>query len=545
MIPIKHYPTLMKIIRLLIIHAFALCPFAQAAEAPKTQILLDFTVIEPGGEAGKSEVLSCPRVSTVAGQQATITIGTQLPWEGPAQGDVPPLQLGVEIRSTPEINKDGSITVNGSINLRSLAKEQPQAAQNIAWKAVHSLESTFLLKLAEDKPQTLNIPPGPDHPRGLQLTVTARILGQANAAVSYLKAFSLLPQLDPDETKLLKDRGADFGAVHRELLKKAHAALTSMTGADSAAHCDWQLDMSQGPELSLPYLSSSRQLSQLALLQARALVIDGNPVAAFDVWQRILKLREACAEPPLLIAELVGVTIEDGLISEILRVAPQFTPEQRAEITQQFGLLPPLDPARGVLTEKQCMLPWLTRKLEAAIKDKNGEAMDELVKLMSSMEPLQSHQEWLKQMDASWTKTMLKTLEADYDALILALSGPEQEQQAKLDDLQKILNARKEATLREMNRSIKEGKAANPELLTAMLLPSIDGYLVKLRDSQRKRLLFLAALQLLDRPDAADSDHWPLNHLPHRMKKTEKGFTLECDSIAGDKTKIIRLTVGD
>jgi len=106
-----------------------------------------------------------------------------------------------------------------------------------------------------------------------------------------------------------------------------------------------------------------------------------------------------------------------------------------------------------------------------------------------------------------------------------------------------------EAARPQIRRSTREGKAADPELLTAipgmLLLPSMDSFLVKIQDRQRQRLLFLAALQLINHPAAANSDPWPLKNLPHRMQKTDGGFTLECDSVSGDKAKIIRLTVGE
>ena len=215
----------------------------------------------------------------------------------------------------------------------------------------------------------------------------------------------------------------------------------------------------------------------------------------------------------------------------------------------------PLDPARAIRTEKECVLPWFARKLQAATQDKDGVALDELTELLSIEEESgedarpQPTEVLLKNLDSAWAKAMVKALEADYDALLLALSGQEQEQSAKLDDLQKILVARKEAAVREIKRCNQEGKAVNPELLTAipamLLLPSVDAFHVKIRDSQHQRLLFLAAIQLLDNPDAAISDQWPIKYLPIRLQRTAMGFTLDCDSVSGDKAKIIRLNVGE
>jgi hypothetical protein len=542
----------MKTICLLVSHCFALSALVHAADAPKPQIILNFIVSEPSQEAGKSDVLSCPTVVTIAGQEAVIAIGKEVPAEGPAQGAARPIQLGFEIRSTPEPAADGSIAVTGSINLRSLAKEQPQAAEKLAWKAVHSLESTFALKLTEGESQNLTVPPCPDHPRGLQVTLTARILGQANAAVSYLKAFSLLPKLDPEENKILKELNANLGAAHRDLFKKAQAALAALDEADAAAHCDWQLDMSKGPELSLPYLSSSLLLSRFALLQARIQWLDGDPAAAIASWQQTLNLRKACAEPPLYISELVGVAIEKLVINELLRLAPKFTPAQRAEIAKMFHQLPPLDPKRGILAEKQAMLPWIAKKMEAALNDKDGTAMNELSQLFPFGEGPESLsppvQEILKNLSTAWAKSMLKTLEADFDLLLQAVSFPEAEQQAKLDELRKSLVAREETAMREISKSLKEGKVINPDLLTAIpsmvLLPSNDVVLNKILDCKHQRLLFLAAVEFLDQPDAI-STQWPLKHLPIRLEKTPTGFTLECDSVSGDKSKVIRLSIGE
>jgi hypothetical protein len=340
-------------------------------------------------------------------------------------------------------------------------------------------------------------------------------------------------------------------------VEKSAAALKMFATVESASLCDWQLDLSKGAELEMPHLMNARDLSRLVLLESRVCMADGKPELAVKSWINLLRLRDDTAHPPVLISELVGVALEKPLLSTMARYLPDLAEEQRQELFRAVASLAPLSASRGVDMERTMFGGWIRRTLEGVPDGQGGEGKAGRKDVMEFFRQLSADPAGLEpgklpgiSTDA-FIKQMLDTLDDEYAKLsaIAALPFAEQAAAAKAWEasLQKTMEDAKTA-LKDFNpATAKEPPAAARYLLVGMVIPSLGGYMEKIRECALRRALFVAALDAVARGETALEGHSnPVDGRRFGYEKTAGGFVLSGSLPAPDgEGKEIRLVVGD
>lgn len=319
-------------------------------KGPQIQIDARIIEIQPGG---KEDVLSAPRVVTLDGQEATITVGQELavPTAGELPKDFPArvltVEVGVKLAITASIvGKD--LLLQGRLSLSELKdKAQPQAGKAF----VVSREVVFSRVTPGGAPVILD---GLDGNR-LRIELLARVLPADNAAPVYWQAFASLPD-NPDA----KD-GPEFEAW----LKESERALQLLHTAAAKDGCDWNLDLSKGPELELSHLSKARALASAALARASRRVAGDADGAVSDIVDA-LRLSRHLGVDPVLICQLVRGALEKQALEQIGQMRPALTSAQAARLAEVLAALRPAPTlAECVRVESDTFLTWLRLKLGA------------------------------------------------------------------------------------------------------------------------------------------------------------------------------------
>ena len=319
-------------------------------KGPQIQIDARIIEIQPGG---KEDVLSAPRVVTLDGQEATITVGQELavPTAGELPKDFPArvltVEVGVKLAITASIaGKD--LLLQGRLSLSELKdKAQPQAGKAF----VVSREVVFSRVTPGGAPVILD---GLDGNR-LRIELLARVLPADNAAPVYWQAFAALPE-KPDA----KD-GPEFEAW----LKESERALQLLHTAAAKDGCDWNLDLSKGPELELSHLSKARSLAAAALARASRRAPADADGAVTDLSDA-LRLSRHLGADPVLICQLVRGALEKQAIEQIEKMSPALTATQAARLAEVLASLRPAPTlAECVRVESDTFLAWLRIRLGA------------------------------------------------------------------------------------------------------------------------------------------------------------------------------------
>ena len=323
---------------------------ANTPKGPQIQIDARIFEIQPDG---KEDVLSAPRVVTLDGQEATITVGQELavttagelPKDFPAR--VLTVAVGVKLAITASIaGKD--LLLQGRLSLSELKdKAQPQAGKAF----VVSREVVFSLVTAGGAPVILD---GLDGNR-LRIELLARVLPADNAAPIYWQAFAALPDR-PDA----KD-GPEFEAW----LKDSERALQLLHTAAAKDGCDWNLDLSKGPELELSHISKARALASAALARASRRAAGDADGAVSDIVDA-LRLSRHLGTDPVLICQLVRGALEKKALEQIEQMRPALTSAQAARLAEVLAALRPAPTlAECVRVESDTFLTWLRGRLGA------------------------------------------------------------------------------------------------------------------------------------------------------------------------------------
>ena len=300
--------------------------------SPKgAQIQIRAKLIEtkPGGG---EYILSAPQVIALSGQEATIAVGQEVAVS--SDGDLPAdfqaalmaVETGVKLRITAtQIGKD--ILLQGRVSVAELAKQKEGGVgAEKGQMAVVSREVTFNLVRPAGTPVVLK---GLDGDR-LLIELVARVLPTDNAAPIYWQAFAALPD-KPDA----KD-GPEFEAW----LKESERALHLLHTAAAKDGCNWDLDLSKGPELELSHLSKARALASAALARASRRAAGDADGAVSDIVDA-LRLSRHLGTDPVLICQLVRGALEKQALEQIEQMRPSLTSAQAARLAEVLAALRP------------------------------------------------------------------------------------------------------------------------------------------------------------------------------------------------------------
>lgn len=493
---------------------------AIAAEAPPAQIVIAARFTEADPKSGKTDVLSSPRVATREGLAAKIEIARESMLTVPdakVNGASLKFQTGVELDVTGWIDGEGLI-LRGTATVRELNGEIAMTRDG-AWAHLRADEIPFVLRFKNGEPRQLPIDTSARTRGKLMIELTASIHTPVNASPLYWQAFAEMPKLDDTEKKLLDSNAA--GDAERALVAKADAALKLFHEASLADFCDWNLDLSKGPSLTLRHLAPMRELAKLALMKARL----GDAAAALGREQTdVFRAGRHVASSPLLVSRLVGLSLEGMAIDAIAPRLPQWPGETRRSVA---SAVTNADPAPGiadcVAAEGKSMSAWLSTELDAE-KNKGG-SFDVRAWLARLLAPAGTNTDQvLKEIEQAGS---LPRDAAEVRRLI-------DDYQTQMNDVARFVALPREQMNKEAAALEQRLRAQAPRnIFSALLAPAV----IKAREAELKgelRLaLFKAALDVQAKGESA---------LPAALatyRKTEHGFELTSKELFSGKPVVL------
>ena len=294
---------------------------------------------------GEPVVTSAPRLVVLAGQKGAIRIGEEIkvaPTADKLRGHGQVLEEGLNLAVTPSV-VDDRVLLQGTLRV---ARRQADAFHRRAESATGGLlvhETTFVVWTTPDEPRTV-ITNGP-----FRIDIEAELTQRENAALGYWQAFAALPP-EPE--------GAD-AAARAAWAEQAEPALDLLRKAAAVPHCDWDLDLDQGPELLLPHLAKMRTLVRAAVARATARRGSDPTGADADLRAAFLAARHVGTDP-VVISQLVRATLEGRVFAALEPTLEAMPAERRASWRALLDGLPPTPTlAQLVDAEERGMLGYL------------------------------------------------------------------------------------------------------------------------------------------------------------------------------------------
>jgi hypothetical protein len=188
-----------------------------------------------------------------------------------------------------------------------------------------------------------------------------------NPAVLYLQAFSLFPELDESQSKLLgHETAGDVTAEERDVAMRFDAAFALIVRARTQnAPCDWGMDPADGPNAITPQWTKIRTATYAAVLRARVALADGEQARARDELLAASVLSRHAAAGATLVGTMIQVAAEMKILDFMAMHFDELKPQTRSELAAGLQA-PPLRAtvAEAMVNEKSGFQDWLLDKLE-------------------------------------------------------------------------------------------------------------------------------------------------------------------------------------
>jgi hypothetical protein len=343
----------------------------------------------------------------------------------------------------------------------------------------------------------------------------------ANAALQYWKAFALMPTLDKDQEKLLKDwNTVPLDAAAQKLIAASQASMTCLRRASKMDRCDWGLDYDDGIGMLLPHLGKARDLARLAALRTRSEFEKGDKKAARDDAIAMMALARNAGRDPVMIGMLVRFAIE-GLVVDV--VAPNI-PDLKASYEQSRTLFASLPAAPSLqdacAAEKKFFTGWMLRKIKEEEQRKKGAGM------------------------AFWNNAITGTDLPDAVKKITTLDEVTKLLEACLgtyDELAKLVALPRAEFDAQYPAFLRKTTEANP--IAGMVLPAVEKVLTKEQRNQARFEMLLAGIAVAESgPDKLKEIRDPFGDGPFEYKALDKGFELKSKLLFEGKP--VTLTIG-
>jgi hypothetical protein len=264
----------------------------------------------------------------------------------------------------------------------------------------------------------------------------------ANAALQYWPGFEFMPKTDADEKIINNWQDTPLDETTALILEHGQRSLNYLHLGVGIPDCDWGLDLSQGPNLLLPYLSKSRALAQLACFRLRFDFQNKHSMAAVDDACDVLAFARHIAQNPILISILVQGGIERMTIETLAAHLNELDGESIKYLAHRLDQLPrssTLD--ETVKVESELDIQWTIQKMEEA-----GDAPDwsHLFSFLQLQNPAKDVPALVKEAggtpDAVTKKLQDLVVYHEEVAKLLSLSLPQQEFREKYTELQSRYN---------------------------------------------------------------------------------------------------------
>jgi hypothetical protein len=346
----------------------------------------------------------------------------------------------------------------------------------------------------------------------------------ANAAIKYWQAFGLLPALDKDQEKVLREWDkAPLDAAALKLIDQSRNSLQYLHRGAKLTRCDWALDYEDGISLLLPHLNKVRTLAGLAALRARHEFEQGHAKAGWDVVIALLAMARHIEIEPIMIQQMVGFAIEGMAIQAAAPHLPD-SKARLADVAAALGRLPAGPTfAQMLRVEKRTCSEWLIRTLRAAETDKPGSWREQWQALFGPAERGAPAPKVPAVASLDEAIKMLEGLPALYDEVgrMTELTWPEFDP--------------------KYAEFIRKARAANPA--AAAIFPAMENVVAAKRRADARFALFTAAVALArGGPDGLKGIKDPFGDGPFEYKVTDGGFELKSKLIF--KGQPVTLAVG-
>jgi hypothetical protein len=199
-------------------------------------------------------------------------------------------------------------------------------------------------------------------------TMPSSLKLSANAALQYWPGFEFMPKTDADEKIIENWDHAPLDDATALVLEHGQKSLNYLHSGASIPDCDWGLDLSQGPNLLLPYLNKCRELTQLACIQLRFYFQKKRSMAAVDDACDLLALAHHAAQHnPILISILVQNNMERITIETLGAHLNELDGESLKYLTQRLDQLPrSATLEEAVKLESELDVQWVIQRMEEA-----------------------------------------------------------------------------------------------------------------------------------------------------------------------------------
>jgi hypothetical protein len=190
-----------------------------------------------------------------------------------------------------------------------------------------------------------------------------------NPALLYYRAFLLTPEpmSDADRNYLSSKQGKEqklperFGQI---VANYDSQFLLVRRAAHATVPCDWGIDLSDGPNIMLPYLARAKAVAQAAQVRAVWALQHNRQGDARDELLAALVLGRNAGSDGTSIGVLVQLAIEALDYSTVAQNFGQFSPETLQQLVNGLDAAP----ARHMLAacipnEKLCTYDWMLRKI--------------------------------------------------------------------------------------------------------------------------------------------------------------------------------------
>ena len=189
-----------------------------------------------------------------------------------------------------------------------------------------------------------------------------------NPALLYFQAFSLFPELSPDEDKLLtSDTVGDVSGEERAVARRFDAAFSNILRARvQKASSDWGMDPADGPNAFTLNYRKIRTAANAAVLRARVALADGQPARARDELLALSVMARHSATDAVLVGTMIQVATEMKILDFISAHFDELKPATRAELAAGLNAPPRRSTvADAMMNEQQTFHDWFVGRLES------------------------------------------------------------------------------------------------------------------------------------------------------------------------------------
>jgi hypothetical protein len=336
-----------------------------------------------------------------------------------------------------------------------------------------------------------------------------------NAALRYWHAFDAMGKLEPrPEDYLDPETWKPLDDAARKLLDEHKTSLLYLRRGASMPACDWGLHLEDGPGLLLPQLQKSRDLARLGCLSMRRNFEEGRPAEAVEDLMASLTLARHLSSDRTMIAMLVQFAIETTAHHAAAPYLTHLDAKGLQALSARLEKLPPSATLRlSIDLENEAMIGWLIQRI-------NEKMPPETVEKIMGGEG--SYTKLFKSLGAQGCVKELENLRKDYEELSKALALPRAQQDAKVDEARKKMEA---------------------NVFGKLLVPAVNKVRAAEDRMEVRRAMFRAALVLAqDGPEAARKIKDPAGDGPFTIEKLESGYELRSKLM--DTEKRVPLRVG-